>query len=162
LLLLGGDRGVGLAQRARGGSQCGGLLCQFGIELVAACGGGGLPLVQGLQLLVQVAQLLLRRGLFGLALLVRRASARGAGLGIITGLFITIWGSLSFLGVNLSRWPWLRFPWDTMMVGVVATVAVILVGWMASLFFKPGQAKPSVLWDVYFKKGALDKNSERG
>jgi len=101
-------------------------------------------------------------GLFGLALLVRRASARGAGLGIITGLFITIWGSLSFLGVNLSRWPWLRFPWDTMMVGVVATVAVILVGWMASLFFKPGQAKPSVLWDVYFKKGALDKNSERG
>jgi len=49
-----------------------------------------------------------------------------------------------------------------MMVGVVATLAVILFGWLASFIFKPGRAGPSVLWDVYFKKTDLDKNSEPG
>jgi len=49
-------------------------------------------------------------GLFGLALLVRRANTRGAVLGIIAGLVITVWGSLSFMDINVSGFPQLKFP----------------------------------------------------
>ena len=57
-------------------------------------------------------------GLFFLALLVRRANTKGTWMGIGAGLIITIWGSLSFLNINIG----LKFPWDTMMVGVLATI----------------------------------------
>ena len=92
-------------------------------------------------------------GLFFLALLVRKANKTGALAGIIAGIILTVWGSLSYMGVSLGA-KWLAFPWDPMMVGVIATAAVVVFGYGASRVF-PSQAdetKTPVLWDVVFKK----------
>jgi len=92
-------------------------------------------------------------GLFFLALLVRSANKKGAVAGIIAGIILTVWGSLSYMGVSLGA-KWLAFPWDPMMVGVIATAAVVVFGYGASRIFpsKTDEPKTPVLWDVVFKK----------
>jgi solute:Na+ symporter, SSS family len=92
-------------------------------------------------------------GLFFLALLVRRVNKRGAMAGIIAGIVITVWGSLSYMGVDTGA-KWLAFPWDPMMVGVIATVAVVVFGYGASRIFpsQSGATETPVLWDVFLKR----------
>ncbi len=86
-------------------------------------------------------------GLFALALFSRRANSRGVWVGIGTGLLITAWGTLAYLGSDAVG---LRFPWDPMMIGVVSTLAVIASGLLASLLL-PGHGKESdllTLWQM--------------
>jgi SSS family solute:Na+ symporter len=92
-------------------------------------------------------------GLFILALFFRRANAKGTIIGIIAGIAVTVWGSLSYMGVNLGA-KWLAFPWDPMMAGVVATAAVVVVGYLASRFFpaKMTGPEPPLLTDVFIKR----------
>lgn len=92
-------------------------------------------------------------GLFALALLFRRANKAGAIAGIIAGVVVTVWGSLSYMGVKVGASQWLKFPWDAMMVGVAATAAVVLIGYLASRFLPSKEgAKAAVLWDVFSRQ----------
>ncbi len=89
-------------------------------------------------------------GLFLLALLFRKANPKGAWAGIIAGLIVTVWGSMGYLGIDIAGYTRLRFPWDAMMVGVLATAAVAVIGYFVSRLF-PKSTNPSaaVLWDVF-------------
>ncbi len=78
-------------------------------------------------------------GLFALALFFRRANPRGAMAGIITGFIVTVWGSLSYLRFEVFG---LKFPWDPMMVGVIATITVVSIGYLASLLFPSSAPSP--------------------
>jgi len=69
-------------------------------------------------------------GVFLLALFTRRANRIGIWAGIIAGLLVTVWGSLSYLRFEILD---LRFPFDPMMVGVIATATVAIIGYLASL-----------------------------
>ena len=57
------------------------------------------------------------------------------------------------MGVNLGPGQGLKFPWDPMMTGVVATAAVIIVGVAASILFPSSSLNNApVLWETMFKK----------
>jgi len=55
------------------------------------------------------------------------------------GLIITFWGSLSYLGINSEKLNKLKFPWEPMMIGVIATVSVVISGWCFSFIFPAEQ-----------------------
>ena len=69
-------------------------------------------------------------GVFFLAIVSKRAHGRGVLVGIIAGIPIMIWGMLTMFNVLKGS---LAFPWHGIMVGVVTTVVVIVVGYLASL-----------------------------
>jgi solute:Na+ symporter, SSS family len=78
-------------------------------------------------------------GLFMLAFLVPRASARGAQLGIILSLLVTTWATLTANGgklLNLSRW---NFPWHEYLIGVVGHLVLFVSGVLFSLAFPARQ-----------------------
>jgi len=90
-------------------------------------------------------------GVFALALFSRRAHARGVLAGIAAGLLVTLWGSEQYAGVITNAYPWLKFPWDPIMTGVVTSVTVIVVGYLMSRILRPAYAKEksdAVLWDT--------------
>ncbi len=70
VVLLGDQIGVGLVHGPRRVSQRIGLLRQLGVDAVAACRGIGLLLRQRRHLAADIGELLLGRGLFGVALVV--------------------------------------------------------------------------------------------
>ncbi len=78
-------------------------------------------------------------GLFALGLFFKTANSRGVWLGVIVGLIITFWGSLSYLGINSEKLNKLKFPWEPMMIGVIATVSVVISGWCFSFIFPAEQ-----------------------
>jgi Na+/proline symporter len=89
-------------------------------------------------------------GLFLLALFSRKANPKGAWAGIVAGLIVTVWGSLGYLKFEILDLKSLRFPWDAMMVGVLATAAVVVIGYLVSrLFPKATDPSATVLWDVF-------------
>jgi SSS family solute:Na+ symporter len=90
-------------------------------------------------------------GVFALALFSHRAHARGVLAGIAAGLLVTLWGSEQYAGVITNAYPWLKFPWDPIMVGVLTSVVVIGVGWAASRIILPAslsEKAPPVIWDT--------------
>lgn len=88
-------------------------------------------------------------GLFALALMSRRAHTRGALVGIALGVLVTAWGLMNLSGFFEGSRQMLRFPWDTIMVGVVTSAVVWAGGWLASVLIPPAKEQTApVIWDV--------------
>ena len=91
-------------------------------------------------------------GLFLLAFLSRRATSRGAYVGIGASLAFTVWAVLT-----RGPKPWINlapynFPWDDLMIGAVGHVGLVVVGYLASLALPSGvRSKDGLhavtLWD---------------
>jgi solute:Na+ symporter, SSS family len=87
-------------------------------------------------------------GLFLLAFLSPRANKPGVLIGIIACLLFTTYGTLTVgkdRTLDLGMW---NFPWASVMIGVVAHVVLLVVGYVASLpFAKPdGTSRAMTLW----------------
>jgi SSS family solute:Na+ symporter len=70
-------------------------------------------------------------GVFLLGILVPRATARSALLGVIAGIIVIAWGTLC-QGIEGGA-AWLNFPLHPFLVGPLGTVAILTVGWADSL-----------------------------
>lgn len=87
-------------------------------------------------------------GLFLLAFLSPRANKPGVLIGIIACLAFTTYGTLTTgkeRVLDLGAW---NFPWASVMIGVVAHVVLLVVGYLASLPFASDQvaSRPMTLW----------------
>src|SRR6266576_1322505 len=75
-------------------------------------------------------------GLFLLAYFSTRANARGVYVGIVASVIFTAWATLTLGGdkrvLDLGRW---NYPWHDLVIGAVAHVVLLTVGYVASLFF---------------------------
>jgi len=94
-------------------------------------------------------------GLFALGLFSKTAHSRGAWLGVAVGLVITFWGSLSYPGINSEKLAGLKFPWEPMMIGVIATGGVIILGWLFSVILprRKGEFPPEKILQDFWKQG---------
>jgi SSS family solute:Na+ symporter len=82
-------------------------------------------------------------GLFLLAFLTRRASRRGVWTGIAATLTFTAWATLTLHDkqvIDLGVW---NFPWHDYMIGAIAHVVLLVVGYAASLAL-PDRGAPKV------------------
>lgn len=75
-------------------------------------------------------------GMFLLAFLSRRANRQGLWIGIICGLAFTAWATLTGGKDQVLNMTW-NYTWPTVMIGVIAHLVVLVVGYLASLFFPP-------------------------
>ncbi len=80
-------------------------------------------------------------GMFLLAFLSRRANRQGLWIGIICALAFTAWAVLTStkgpdgdLILDLQQY---NYTWPSVMLGVIAHVIVLVVGWLASFLFPP-------------------------
>jgi solute:Na+ symporter, SSS family len=74
-------------------------------------------------------------GLFLLAFLSTRASARGAQIGIAISLLVTIWATLTANNgriVDLGTW---NFPWHDYLIGAVGHLTLLCSGYLFSLIY---------------------------
>jgi len=92
-------------------------------------------------------------GIFLLAFLSRRANRQGLWVGIIAALLFTAWATLTcgkYQFLDLGRW---KFTWPEVMIGVIAHVIVLVVGWSASWLF-PADTNVKSEWTLW---GWLEK-----
>ncbi|HTR42567.1 MAG TPA: sodium:solute symporter [Pseudomonadales bacterium] len=75
-------------------------------------------------------------GMFLLAFFCRRANRQGLWIGIACGLAFTAWATLTGGKSQMLHLGW-NYTWPSVMVGVIAHVIVLVVGYFASLFFPP-------------------------
>lgn len=91
-------------------------------------------------------------GMFLLAFLSRRANRQGVWVGIICGLAFTAWAVLTSTkssdGNVLLDLQQFNYTWPSVMLGVIAHIIVLVVGWLASFAFPPPQAdaRAMTLW----------------
>jgi len=74
-------------------------------------------------------------GMFLLAFFSRRANRQGLWVGIITALLFTGWATLTggkYKMMSLGGWD---YAWPDVMIGVIAHIIVLVVGWLASWIF---------------------------
>ena len=96
-------------------------------------------------------------GMFLLAFLSRRANKQGLWIGIVTALLFTAWATLTgskYKIFSLGAWD---FRWPEVMIGVIAHVIVLVVGYGASWFF-PGGEPVKKEWTIW---GWLEKRRSR-
>jgi SSS family solute:Na+ symporter len=87
-------------------------------------------------------------GMFLLAFLSRRANRQGLWIGIAAALLFTAWATLTcgkYQMLNLGAW---KFAWPEVMIGVIAHVIVLVVGWSASWCF-PADAHVKSDWTLW-------------
>jgi SSS family solute:Na+ symporter len=87
-------------------------------------------------------------GMFLLAFLSRRANKQGLWIGIIAALMFTAWATLTgtkYKMVSLGGWD---YKWPEVMIGVIAHVIVLVIGYSASWFF-PSDAKTNNEWTLW-------------
>ena len=94
-------------------------------------------------------------GMFILAFLSRRANKQGLWIGIITSLIFTAWATLTSGKNKMFDLGDYNFPWAGVMIGVGAHVIVLVVGYVASLFFPPGGKAEWTLWGWLEKRKTL-------
>jgi SSS family solute:Na+ symporter len=76
-------------------------------------------------------------GIFLLAFFSHRANRQGLWIGIFAALLFTAWATLTcskYQMLSLGTW---NFTWPDVMIGVIAHVIVLVVGWSASWLFPP-------------------------
>jgi len=87
-------------------------------------------------------------GIFLLAFFSRRANRQGLWIGIVAALLFTAWATLTcskYQMLSLGSW---NFTWPEVMIGVIAHVIVLVVGWCASWFF-PADANVKSEWTIW-------------
>ena len=87
-------------------------------------------------------------GLFLLAFLSERANRRGTYVGIVANLAFTAWVTLTIGGgkiIDLGRW---NFPLHEYMIGVIANIVLLVVGYVASLLLvgSPASHREMTVW----------------
>lgn len=85
-------------------------------------------------------------GLFLLAFLSRRANRQGLWIGLGTSLLFTAWATLTGGRSPILDLGPANFPWTGVMIGVIAHLLVVGVGYLASLAFPPGDRADWTLW----------------
>jgi SSS family solute:Na+ symporter len=109
---------------------CGVIAVGIGI-FIARKGEGALALYYAATAIVSAGL----AGMFLLAFFSRRANRQGLWVGIITALLFTGWATLTggkYKMMSLGGW---NYAWPDVMIGVVAHVIVLVVGWLASWLF---------------------------
>lgn len=91
-------------------------------------------------------------GMFLLAFFSRRANRRGLWIGIFCALAFTAWATLTGGKQPLFNAGW-NYTWPSVMIGVIAHLIVLAVGWLASLLFPP-EANLKIEWTFW---GWLEK-----
>ncbi len=87
-------------------------------------------------------------GIFLLAFLSRRANRQGLWTGILAALIFTAWATLTcakYQIISLGMW---NFTWPEVMIGVIAHVIVLVVGWSASWLF-PAETNLKKEWTLW-------------
>jgi SSS family solute:Na+ symporter len=77
-------------------------------------------------------------GMFLLAFFSRRANRQGLWVGLICALLFTAWATITGGNTGIAGPQW-SYSWPSVMIGVIAHVIVLVVGYLASLFFPPDQ-----------------------
>ena len=91
-------------------------------------------------------------GMFLLAFFSRRANRQGLWIGIVTALAFTAWATLTGSKYKMLDLGW-NYTWPDVMIGVVAHVIVLVVGYAASWFF-PADTNVRAEWTFW---GWLEK-----
>jgi SSS family solute:Na+ symporter len=97
-------------------------------------------------------------GMFLLAFLSRRANKQGLWCGLIAALIFTAWATLTGGKYKMfdlgAGW---NYTWPDVMLGVVAHVIVLVVGWLASFAFAAphGDTRAMTLWGWLEKRKTL-------
>lgn len=99
-------------------------------------------------------------GIFLLAFLSRRANWQGVGIGIIVALAFTAWATLTSGKNKMFDLGDGNFPWAAVMIGVIAHVIVLMVGWLASWLFPAPDAivREMTLWGWLHKRKTLKEH----
>lgn len=100
-------------------------------------------------------------GMFLLAFLSRRANRQGVIIGIAASLVFTAWATLTSGKNRLFDWGDHNFPWTGVMIGVIAHLIVLVVGWLASFAFAapPVETRALTLWGWLEKRRTLPLNA---
>lgn len=103
-------------------------------------------------------------GLFLLAFLSVRASARGAQIGIGVSLIVTTWATLTANhGAILDLGGW-NFPWHTYLIGVVGHLVLLMVGYLFSFIYPAAQPIDPRLtfqgWRSSMKRSLIARENE--
>jgi SSS family solute:Na+ symporter len=94
-------------------------------------------------------------GIFLLGLLTKRANAQGVNIGIVTSVLFTAYAILTSMKIgdsvimDLGNW---NFTHHKYMLGVYTHVIVLVVGYMASLFFKSEEPDENLTYHGWIKK----------
>ncbi len=109
---------------------CGVVAVGIGI-FIAGKGEGALALYYAATAIVSAGL----AGMFLLAFFSRRANRQGLWVGIVTALLFTAWATLTggkYKMMSLGGWD---YAWPDVMIGVIAHIIVLVVGWLASWIF---------------------------
>jgi SSS family solute:Na+ symporter len=95
-------------------------------------------------------------GMFLLAFLSRRANRQGLWIGIVAALIFTAWATLTGGKYKMLDLGW-NYTWPDVMLGVIAHVIVLVVGWLASFGFPAphGDTRAMTLWGWLEKRKTL-------
>jgi len=80
-------------------------------------------------------------GVFFLAVASKRANGKGLITGILAGMVVSEWGIIKMLGGFEGPFAVFNFPFHDIMVGVLATVTVIVVGYLQSVLVSGKEKK---------------------
>jgi SSS family solute:Na+ symporter len=106
-------------------------------------------------------------GMFLLAFMSRRANRQGLWIGITCALIFTAWAVLTSTkgsdGDVLLDLKQFNYTWPSVMLGVIAHVIVLVVGWLTSFLFPPDTNIRSewTLWGWLAKRKNLPEESSQ-
>lgn len=119
--------------------------------LIASKGEGALTLYYAATAIVSAGL----AGMFLLAFFTRRANRQGLWIGVSAALIFTAWATLTGSKFKMLDLGW-NYTWPDVMIGVIAHVIVLVVGYGASWFF-PTDTSVKCEWTFW---GWLEKRKE--